>query len=267
MILVVDKNLPEGVQSQLNNLQSGIDSLPTYEAKVAAAKAQFASQRSTAAFRQVCSVLRAMCSGACRCCYCEDSCADEVEHIKPKSFYPEEVFVWNNYLYACGPCNSPKADKFAVFCSSTGAQVDLVRKPADPIVPPTLGEPVLINPRTENPLKYLFLDLLGTFLFLPIATEGTKDYERATYTIATLRLNARDILLEAREEAYHSYRARLSEYITEKLNGVPQQKLDLRIQALKRMGHPTVWKEMQRQHKSIPELMTLFGQASEALNW
>jgi len=146
-------------------------------------------------------------------------------------------------------------------------RVELVRRPKDPIVSPTSGNPILINPRTENPLEYLFLDLLGTFLLSPIAIEGTKDYERAVYTIDTLRLNARDILLEAREEAYNSYRARLSEYITEQLNGIPQKKLDLRIHALKRMGHPTVWKEMQRQHTLIPELITLFGQAPEALNW
>jgi hypothetical protein len=134
-------------------------------------------------------------------------------------------------------------------------------------LPPTPGDPVLINPRIENPLSYLYLDLLGTFLFLPIASEGTKNHERAMYTIDILHLNARDILLEAREEAYNSYRARLKEYIVEKSNGVLQQKLDLRIRALKRMGHPTVWKEMQRQHKLLPELKALFEQAPEALNW
>jgi hypothetical protein len=33
------------------------------------------------------------------------------------------------------------------------------------------------------------------------------------------------------------------------------------------MGHPTVWREMQRQAQLIPELRRLFEQAPEALTW
>jgi hypothetical protein len=33
------------------------------------------------------------------------------------------------------------------------------------------------------------------------------------------------------------------------------------------MHHPTVWKEMKRQHNLIPELAQLFADAPEALEW
>jgi hypothetical protein len=208
-----------------------------------------------------------MCSGARRCGYCEDSAADEVEHIKPKDLYPETTFIWENYLYACGPCNGPKNNQFAVFASATGKLIDVARKRNDPIVPPTPGDPVLIDPRREDPLAFMELDLLGTFYFLPIGPVDSRDYVRATYTISVLRLNDRDYLPVARAEAYRSYRARLSEYITRRGRRASRRHLDDLVRAVRRMGHPTVWREMKRQHKSSPELNDLFQQAPEALNW
>lgn len=95
-----------------------------------------------------------MCSGSRRCLYCEDSCADEVEHIKPQDLYPEFVFVWENYLYACGPCNGGKNNAFAVFDPATGATIIVTRKRGDPVTPPAVGTDVFINPRTEDPLQY-----------------------------------------------------------------------------------------------------------------
>jgi hypothetical protein len=199
--------------------------------------------------------------------YCEDSCADEVEHIKPKDLYPESTFLWDNYVYACGPCNGPKNNHFAVFSIATGLQADVTRGRLGPVVEPEPGSPVLINPRWEDPLKFMELDLVDTFLFLPTKPKGSKDFERADYTIRVLKLNERDVLLKARKEAYDSYEARLSRYITLRDEGEPVIKLKKRVRALKRMQHPTVWKEMKRQHSLIPTLNQLFADAPEALAW
>ena len=199
--------------------------------------------------------------------YCEDSCADEVEHIKPKDLYPESTFLWDNYVYACGPCNGPKNNHFAVFSTATGMLTDVTREHSGPVVEPEPGSSVLINPRWEDPLKFMELDLLDTFLFLPTKPKGSKDRERAEYTIEVLKLNDRDVLLKARKEAYESYEARLSRYITLRDRGEPTTNLKNRIRALKRMHHPTVWKEMKRQHSLIPDLHQLFNDAPEALVW
>lgn len=208
-----------------------------------------------------------MCSGAQRCAYCEDSVADEVEHIKPKDLYPESVFVWENYLYACGPCNGPKNNQFAVFSSMAEQFTDVTRGRKALVVPPEEGDPVLINPRIENPLDFLYLDLVDTFYFLPRLGLDTKKQKRADYTIDILRLNAKDYLVEARAEAFGSYRARLSEYISDKASGVKGTHLDKRVKAQQRMQHPTVWREMQRQQKLIPALKYLFDLAPEAASW
>jgi hypothetical protein len=173
--------------------------------------------------------------------------------------------VWSNYLYACGPCNGPKNSNFKVF--SRGALIDVTRKKNDPIVAPQRGAHVLINPRKEDPLEFMKLDLLGTFIFLISKPKGTRDYDRAEYTIETLRLNEREVLLAGRREAYGSYKARVSEYITQRNAGIPARRLRTLIAALRRMQHPTVWKEMKRTGRLIPELDALFRQAPEALSW
>jgi hypothetical protein len=199
--------------------------------------------------------------------YCEDSAADEVEHHRPKNLYPEHVFVWQNYLYACGPCNGPKKNQYAVFVAD-GSIVDVTRGYHQPVSPPVAGEPLLLHPRVENPLDYMMLDIQGdTFLFVPAADPQSREFERAKYTIELLRLNGRDHLPVARREAYGSYRARLVEYIHRRDAGANASALNLLIDALRRLQHPTVWSEMRRQHDLIPELTHLFASAPEALNW
>ena len=260
---------PSGTLAELRTLQARVDGLANYADRVSTAKVQFSRSNTNrnATFRQVRTALTTMCSGARRCVYCEDSCADEVEHIKPKDLYPEEAFLWDNYVYACGPCNGPKNNQFAVFSSVTGIFTDVTRKRSDPVVEPEAGSPVLINPRWEDPLRFMELDLLGTFLFLPTKPKGSKDHHRAEYTIKVLRLNDRDVLLKARKEAYDSYEARLSRYIAVRDKGASTIQLKNRVRALKKMQHPTVWREMKRQQGSIPVLRQLFDDAPEALAW
>lgn len=265
MILLPKITLPKKVNDLLKRLQEKVDSLTTYEKQVVEAKSLFKQNNTpqNVTFKEVRKTLTKMCSGAKRCCYCEDSYADEVEHIKPKDLYPEEVFVWKNYLYSCGPCNSPKQNKFAIFSAITGELIIVTRKQKEPIIPPEHGESVFINPRYENALDFMELDLFDTFYFVPLFPEGTVEYQRAKFTIETLRLNDRDLLAEAREEAFCSYRARLVEYIKKKEN----EDTTALVRAIKRMQHPTVWLEMKRQREFIPELDKLFNQAPEALLW
>ncbi len=58
------------------------------------------------AFSQVTEVLQSMCNAPGRCMYCEDSAGCDIEHVKPKSEYPEVTFHWENYLWTCSICNS-----------------------------------------------------------------------------------------------------------------------------------------------------------------
>jgi 5-methylcytosine-specific restriction endonuclease McrA len=269
MIQIPSRELPPPVRRTLRKYQSEIDSEPDFGKRVEIASARFRlrNRDTNAAFSQVRRTLTLMCSGAKRCMYCEDSAADEVEHHRPKNLYPEHVFDWENYLYACGPCNGPKNSRFAVF-EPNGSIVDVTRKRGEPARPPVVGHPVLLHPRIENPLEFMMLDILGdTFLFVPTAVAPSQEFERASYTIQLLRLNQRDHLPVARREAYGGYTSRLLEYVPKRDAGAGITALGRMIDAIGRMQHPTVWSEMRRQRSLIPELTRLFGLAPEALTW
>lgn len=268
MIRIPTLDLLPAANTRLQNYQSEIDAGGSYSDRVALAKSRFAS-RNTAAnstFAVVRSTLALMCRGARRCMYCEDSVADEVEHVKPKDLYPESVFVWENYLYSCGPCNSGKRGRYAVVLPQSRL-VEVTRGKADPVVPPPHGLPAFIDPRTEDALLLIQLDLVGTFHFIPLFPPGTVDFLRAKHTIDVLKLNAREYLIDARKSAYESYRARLTEYCGLKDKSPRSPRLRQLKKGLLNMGQPTVWAEMKRLQPLLRDLRPLFTAAPEALSW
>jgi uncharacterized protein (TIGR02646 family) len=178
MMHIRSVDLPELTARSLISLQAEIDGISSYADRVQSAPKRFAAENiaGNGTFDVVRRTLSSMCGGASRCMYCEDSMTSEVEHFRPKTFYPELVFVWLNYLYSCGPCNRIKRSHFRVLVSGSG-YVDLVRRRNDRVIEPLEGSPVLLDPRTDDPLRYLSLDLMGTFLFLPRPAAGTPDYQ------------------------------------------------------------------------------------------
>ena len=204
------------------------------------------------------------CAPVRRCGYCEDSDGDEIEHIKPKDLYPEKTFAWENYLLACGQCNRSKSSRFSVV--SGDRLVEITRRRGHPVLPPRQGPPALIVPRVENSLAFLDLEIVDTFRFLPRENLQGIDEERAEYTIDVLNLN-REVLRVARSEACDSYRARLREYRDLRNGGANDADLRTLRDAIMTIAHPTVWREMQRQHAVIDELRVLFLDVPDALDW
>lgn len=263
MLRIAQANLPVQTQSYLDGQQDQIDRLADYPAQVEQGSARWDSKNQTR-FDEVRMALENLCPGARRCHYCEDSAADEIEHIWPKKFYPDRVFCWNNYLYACGPCNgSSKRDQFAVFDVNC-ERVDLVRRKNDPVVPPPAGDPIFIDPRREDPMDYLDLDL-GTGMFVPRSPEGSNAYLRADYTIRVLKLNERDYLKHARRSAYRSYLDSLYQYVFAKRGGETESALSAKRREIEGRHHPTVWREMIRIRDRDPELGPLFAEAPELI--
>lgn len=268
MIRLADLPVPQSMLDGLAAYQGIVDAHGTYPDRVTSAKAEFKARntKANAVFKQVRAALAKMCTNTRRCCYCEDSMADEVEHIAPKDLYPDRVFDWDNYVYACGPCNSPKGSKYAVL-SVNGELVHVGRAKGAEVVEPAAGEHALINPRFEDPQDFLWLDIIDTFNFVAIDDTGTLSEKRATYTCEVLALNNRDVLIEARRLAFGSYRSRLFEYIHKRDTGAPDADLCALIKGLQSMANPAVWAEMKRSHGAHEELAQLFAQAPEALEW
>jgi hypothetical protein len=269
MILLPDIALTDDAGVGLAALQAKVDAVPAYADRVADGKRLFAqhNRRGNAVFDDVKRALDAMCAGARRCVYCEDSVADEVEHVRPMDLYPELVFVWPNYVYACGPCNGPKGSHFAVFVADSPMPIEVARKRHEPVVPPRAGDPALIDPRVQDATQLMTLDLRDTFHFTPSGEPGSRRHASAVYTIETLRLNRRDALVRARREAFRDYRAHLRQYQHERDLGASAAHLtDLRDGILRRQ-HPTVWREMQRQHTHHPAIQPLFAAVPDAVTW
>ena len=276
--LIRDVTPSDSTIRKLKEFQDEIDALESFSAQSEKAKDMFPQKntKTNKVFREIKECLTKMCNSTRRCVYCEDSIGDEVEHIYPKDLYPEKCFTWDNYVYACGPCNGPKNNKFAVFQNSDGSFVEVNPPRGTAASKPVEGEAALINPRVENPLDYAILDLSGTFKFYPKPNISAKDNTKVDYTYnKVLRLNnvEREPLRQARENAYGMYKARLFEYVTKKDRNATQEELDRLIEGIETENHPTVWKEMQRYYKddllSIvdEELKLLFDAAPDALNW
>ena len=127
----------------LAEYQRDVDARGTYRERVSRAKTRFSryNRKTNPTFAAVQAKLVAMCGGTRRCMYCEDSVADEVEHFKPKDLYPDLVFAWRNYLYACGQCNggSGKSNRFSIVEPGTGALVDVTRRRRARVTPPREG--------------------------------------------------------------------------------------------------------------------------------
>lgn len=274
MIQLENKSLIENHQKKLESWQKEIDSKSSFPEQEAEAKKQFGykNKKGNSTFDHIKETLTEMCSGAKRCCYCEDAVADEVEHIYPKDIYPDKVFKWENYLYACGPCNGPKNNHFALIINNklkdiTPPHHKKRRKDWQPSPPPN-GINAFIDPRNEDPLEYLWLDL-ETFRFTEKLEEDEDEiaYLKANYTIEELQLNKREFLVEARKTSYHNYFNALYRYCSEKENGSTDADLTVIKNNLLSNGHPTVWREMQFQYKSYPQLKELFEKCPEALLW
>ncbi|MCB0532413.1 MAG: HNH endonuclease [Lewinellaceae bacterium] len=266
----------QAVLDQLGDWQAEITGTFAEQSTLAKKKFKSRNTKQNATLRKVKDALTQMCAGARRCVYCEDSIADEVEHIAPKDLYPELTFVWENYVYACGNCNGPKNNKFAVFRrdNNTLQKLNPPDWPKETQPPP--GEPVLINPRVDDPMKFALLDLKGTFTFVQLPNTDNAVKQRFEYSFEeVLRLNhqEREFLREAREEAFGDYKARLVEYDKQKHRGVSRDKLDKLIAGIRKKNHPTVWREMQRWQQEgwlaqvDTDLNQLFLDNPEALTW
>lgn len=266
MLHLKDKPLTEAAINLLNQYQNAINVKTAFEDKVTEGKKLFSqyNKNTNKAFKVVRENLASMSGGTIRCNYCEDSNANQVEHIYPKNYYPEKCFSWSNYCYACGPCNQPKSDHFAIFETSSGIEkrlTDLNKK-----VPPPAGTALLIDPRVESPMDFLFLDTKDTFKFVPFK-ESINDRRRASYTIEILGLNSRSHLVRARKIAFDNYKSRLFEYVTKKEAGEKLEILEPLVLSLKSEHHQTVWYEMIRQRMLHTEINDLFNRAPEAISW
>jgi hypothetical protein len=134
-----------------------------------------------------------------------------------------------------------------------------------PPTPPPAGPAALINPRSEDPLALLSLDL-GSFLFDPNPLANPVDKARAKYTIDLFKLNKRAELPAMRKSAFQDF-VNACEAFALKRSTAPPHELDAKRLHVQRHPHQTVWREMQRQAQNVSAMKVLFNAVPEALAW
>lgn len=121
-----------------------------------------------------------------KCIYCESKMKHvdhgEIEHIKPKSLFPQDIFDWNNLGFVCSVCNNTKSDKH------------------DTSIP-------IVNPFVDDPSA--FLVSIGAVMY---SKPGS---DRGQFTIQTVDLN-RTELVERRND-----RIKQLHTLLEKANRLP----------------------------------------------
>lgn len=219
------------------------------------------------------------------CAYCEANEPSDIEHIFPKSHFPEKAFEWENYLYVCKTCNTKhKSDYFQVFYSQGSDQaVELFRTTTKP---PT-EDNVFINQRKENPREYFILNLESSIFDVKYGL-AARNLKKANYTLDLLKLNQRGY--KGRKNAVVNYKNLLVNYINAKKSmnfselkeaihkypNVDEAKIfeDEKSRILKHIQQsildqpfPTVWEEMKLQRNIYKAFNELFQEAPEALQW
>ncbi len=284
MIALSNEDLPPKVATNLRRFQAEVSALPDYASRVEAAKRLWTAKTKGArrSFVTVHETLVKIHRNDTHCCYCGFSAADAIDHFRPHSLYPELTFVWENYVHTCSRCNNVKGAQFAVFSLSAPNEItEVTRKAGMPIVPPIAGEPVLIDPRRENPMDFLFMDFFSQpgsaehSRYRPLPALDNHARIRAEYTIQLLELNKRNDLAQGRQSAYGSYRDKLAEYVRLKQAGHTLSQLEHRVTAIKLERHRAVWEEMKRWHRNewrsrdddLRIVFENFEAAPEALTW
>jgi hypothetical protein len=154
---------------------------------------------------------------------------------------------------------------------------------------PLTSDLAILNPRVENPLDFIYLDL-DDFEFYPHFAPKTREYEKAHNTFKILELNSRGSLRKYREKAFHNYKRVLSEYnavynsstfddIDKATQGKPAINRTLPFESEKQriLGgikesiledeHPTVLREMIRQKDSLPPRIKEIIETSGVATW
>lgn len=149
--------------------------------------------RPTSLILTVIATLRQMAGERQRCMYCVDSLGADIEHFWPKTPHPHRMYVWENLLLVCTDCGRKK-----------GAQFPLTVQ----------GEPLLIDPSSEDPWAFLDFDpdtgnLIARYL---LSAEAFSD--KGETTVSVLHLDKREGVSAGYRKTYR----RLCQLVTDWTN-------------------------------------------------
>ena len=179
---------PDSTLQHLQTIQAQVDACANFAQRAKTAESKWNSKTSSQAGKQAFATVREQLKqesvGAGLCCYCEQNEATDIEHILPKSLFPQQAFVADNYLLACKTCNTGhKLDKMTVFVPAGSAVSECLARQEEP----ASQDVAFIHPREENPLALMLLNWkAGLFIAHPkTAPAGSREREKVLNTLGT----------------------------------------------------------------------------------
>lgn len=154
----------------------------------AEAERRYDNARRTKWFAPVVTALGKLAGPGQRCMLCSGSEASDVEHYRPKAVFPTLAMTWENYLWACTPCNRGKLNRFP---------------------PDTEAGGRFVNPLDEDVWKFFFIDEFG--LLTPRYDKKAKSLDaRAVTTRDFMDLN-REAVQESRQWRFEDLKSQVKE--------------------------------------------------------
>lgn len=181
---VVRPDIPHRSKKWLGKQTTKLASEPTLDPKKL-----WRERRNTMNRNGISQGLRDMAGWRARCMYCGDSEGCDIEHFRPKS-RPEWrafVFVWENFLWICQPCNRLKSATFPVDVASA---------------------PLLLDPSADRPWDYFdFVPVTGYLVARADLLGSALARAEATLLEINTRLGHQIILSERQRSFRHLVRA------------------------------------------------------------
>lgn len=289
MLRLIDRDLGQAEQAILDQLQAKVNAKPDFAKKAKEVDTLWGTKggvKGRKAFEQIRLLLESMCVGVKACNYCEGNEANDIEHIFPKSFFPEFAFVWKNYLLACKQCNSGYKLDLCYVMDDTGKVYATTRGKA-----PKYKKITMVNPRIEDPRDFFWLNI-KVWKFEIHEGLSLADQNKAAKTLEILALNERDYLLAGRRASAVEYfdkmerlrlilGARTVKKVKEVLSpyqDIVDDTLPLAVikkefkesvkQHIQKLLHPSVWESIKTiESKENPQWKTIFKRIPEALQW
>ena len=198
------------IQTFLANKQKDIDQKVGFEEQKNRAITLWDGKKNSkegkTVFATIKKALNEMSEGFEVCQYCEHDRNRDIEHIYPKSFFPNKTFCWENYLLVCPNCNLEKSNKLYVHVNNGSKAVSI-----KDLSPPYSEDIAFINPRREDPSELIYLSF-DDFLFYSAFPPQSRFYEKVEKTLEVLALND-SFKTSSRENAFVSYKRFLVEYV------------------------------------------------------
>lgn len=142
--------------------------------------AEWKSARQTQSLKAVLATLQQMMGERQRCMYCLDSHGTDIDHFWPKQPFPDRMFVWLNLLLCCAECGRFKGDEF----------------------PLSNGQPLLIDPTTEDPWLHLDFDPLTGNIVARFHPDRNDYSSKGTKTVEMLHLDRREALAAGYQKTF-----------------------------------------------------------------